>query len=262
MATHNSDLQESLRLVKPPVRLVRLTVRFDATGLLQASHVASLRGRWRNDYPEVLERVPTPSPASPSLMQMSGDSSAWPIAHTTYLSKDSGQEISFQGDFLEIAWTFSEGEDYPGFDVLANELSHRFGEFQEALYDEAGIQLTFTGSECRYENLMSGISAAELSVGLLTDWAGSPAAELPQNGYVGARIHACADEATHNCSSFIAADGDDDEDATLSIIVGRSVAEDEDEAKLGGLHEAHAELISLFLKYTSETQRQKWGQFT
>ncbi|MGL5828617.1 MAG: hypothetical protein ACRC0L_03485, partial [Angustibacter sp.] len=123
----------------------------------------------------------------------------------------------------------------------------------------ASIQIKLTGAECRYENVIADLTANQLAVGLLTNWQGTPGESLPAKGYVGVRIHACGDEKNHNCSSYVAADGDTDEESIFSISVRRLV-NDGNELALGGLHEAHQELLALFLSYTSSAQHDAWGR--
>ncbi|MGL5828732.1 MAG: hypothetical protein ACRC0L_04080, partial [Angustibacter sp.] len=128
-----------LHFDRPPVRMTRLTVRFEATGHIQASHVAPLRNLWRATYPEVTESVPVPDPDGPNLLHISSESPAWPLAYTEYHADDDQRVIGFQGDRLHIEWSFGNEAGYPGFEALVRELEARLSDFTKTLEDEASI---------------------------------------------------------------------------------------------------------------------------
>ena len=248
-----------LRFASPPVRMTRLILFFQPSGHVQASHISALRETWRSDYPEVIERPPQPDADGSPPFQLLDNSPAWPLPYTHYHSIDGERCIAFQEDRFEISWEFREGSQYPGFDSLLAELKQKFSVFTKTLEHEADIDLEVTGSECRYENLIEGIDGPELAVGLLTDWTGNPSSRLPGTGYIGVRLHACAEEQTHHCSSLVAADCDTDEEPVLSITVKRA-PESGSGVELGGIEDAHQELIEIFERYTSSKQHVQWGR--
>ncbi|WP_157508686.1 hypothetical protein [Luteipulveratus halotolerans] len=259
MGTGMDERARPLRFENPPVRRTNLALRYEATGHVQASHVAPLRSLWRDAYPNVDEQVPTPPSEGPQAIRLSGRGTTWPLARTTYSTSDGQRSIEFQGDEFGIAWEFSEDSSYPGFEELVRELEERLADFEKTLRDEAGISLVITGAECRYENVIDGVDVAGLATGVLTGWTGTPGGHLPGAGYVGVRIHACADEDSHKCSSYLAVDGDVGDESIFSISVSRNVDSSE-ESTLGGMRDAHDELIELFVQYTSEEQREAWGR--
>ncbi len=254
--------QSRLHFDHPPVKQVYLRLRFRPDGHIQGSHVAPLRRQWEAEYPVVSEEVPTPnvedSESGPELLVPGA--SRWPLPYTTFSSQDRDETISFQGDSFELGWAFSaeESRPYPGFDALFAALAAKYGEFT-TLLGEAGIKTAITSARCLYINKIDGMNAAELAVGMLTGWSGIVSEQLPAVGYAGCRIHACADERSHGCTSEVGADGDMNEtDSELTISVLRRVQEGDDE--WDALRAAHEELDELFVRFTPKALHEKWGR--
>lgn len=256
--TTTADTVSELRFSHPPVRRVDLTLTFKPRAHIQTSYLASLISSWSSNLPVVDELPPKPVEPSDRTVFLS-ERSKWPLPFMRFSSTSGDITIAFQGNLFEISWKFSPGQNerYPGFAHLTGQLKMRFSEFQEAL-EKAGVELEMTGSECRYTNEMEGLSSSDLAVGILTNWQGSPDVALPDDGYVGMRIHACPDEGIHKCTTWVAVDGSVREDATLTISVERSVGEEE--LDLAGLREAHDELIRVFLERTPTHLHEKWGR--
>lgn len=258
--TTKADKVEELRFSQPPVRRVDLTLNFKPSAHIQASYLASLVSSWSRQLPVIEELPPKPVDRSDRTVFLS-ESSKWPLPLMRFSSASGDISIAFQGNLFEISWKFSPGqhETYPGFAHLMGELQTRFSSFQEALTD-AGVELELTGSECQYTNEIEGLSSSDLAVGILTNWQGSLDVVLPDDGYVGMRIHACPDEAIHKCTTWVAVDGSVREDATLTISVERTVGKEE--VELAGLREAHDELIRVFLDRTPIHLHERWGRIT
>lgn len=246
-----------LRFDRPPVRRTRLSLRLSHERPLRISHISRLFDQWHEVYVTVEEGAPDAD--AMERMEWEPGASAWPLPAMRFINAAGTEAICVQNGRFDIEWTFPDatGEgSYPGYAVLENELSTRFEEFRNALRVH-GFDVSLVGSECRYENPLVGYAPGEAAVGLLTGWTGGPAGHLPEQGYVGVRLHACADPERHSCTSYIALDGDTNEVPVLSISVIRD--DEGGDAALGGLSEAHDELIDLFWSFTSSEQRNDWG---
>lgn len=259
MPTDPQNASDPVKFQKPPVRRVQLTVFFDTSDAVQGNHVAPLRRIWNDMYPIVTEHAPMPHDDEPSEnFSVLTENSHWPIPFTRYSSVADRRSVAFQRDRFEVRWDFDEesGAAYPGFESLRTTMQQEFDIFSAVLGD-SDIVLSITKAECRYVNQMQGFTAAELAVGVLTDWRGSPGPEADDSDYVGVRIHSHSQEGVdHDCSSLVAVDMKEDSDPTLSIFVTHAGGPND----LGGIAHAHAELISTFLRYTSEEQHLAWGR--
>lgn len=247
-----------LKFRRPPVSDVFLTLYFEADSHIQGSHVAPLKMSWESELPLVQELAPLPGEMDSDGPTFLASGGQWPLPYTRYNSVSSDQAIAFQGDRFQLQWSFSDaaGDEYPGFEKLSEGLEKRYVEFKNVL-DQAGIILTIRGSECKYVNRIQGLSAGEVAVGVLTEWRGVPGSNLPKEGYVGVRLHACASEEKHRCSSFLQVDGDTGDSAHMTINVSREL-DDEEKATLGGLYDAHDELLDIFERFTSPEMHGQW----
>lgn len=256
-AVHNAS--NPVKFLKPPVRRVELTLFFDASDAVQGSHVAPLRQIWKEAYPIVAEHSPLPPDNEPTEnISVLNENSHWPIPFTRYSSAVNRRSVAFQRDRFEVRWDFDEesGAPYPGFESLLSTMKQEFEVFTGVLSD-SDLNLNITKAECRYVNQMQGITAAQLAVGVLTEWQGSPSSQIDDSNYVGVRLHSHSEgENDHSCSSLVAVDTKEDDDPTLSIFVTHVGGPDD----LGGIGHAHAELIKTFLRYTSEEQHRAWGR--
>ncbi|WP_143553721.1 hypothetical protein [Serinicoccus sp. CNJ-927] len=222
------------------------------------SDVAPLIDTWATDYGTLEEEVPDPE--AMERLRSKDTPRDWPMPAVRFVNQSGTEAIIVQNGRFDIEWTFASDTEgaslYPGYDALESELQKRFDEYRDRVRIR-GLDITPYGAECRYENPLPECSAAEAAVGVLTQWSGEPAVYLPENGYVGVRLHGCADPANNDCSSYIAVDGDPEAVPILSIVVEKMDADGT--RPLGGLRQAHDELIDLFFQYTSSEQHEKWG---
>jgi hypothetical protein len=246
----------------PPVRAVFLTLQFKTDDHIQASHVAPLRTRWKEDFPLVVETAPLPplgdSDEGPRFLR---SSETWPLPFTRCINVEGDKFLAFQDDRFQVGWRFDPEADnaYPGFEELAQSLAERFAEFQAAL-EEVGNVVTLTGSDCRYVNALEGLSMAEAATGVLTDWTAAPSTQVADSPFVGVHLHACTGEGgDRHCSAVVTIDSDANDVTTMTIRVWR-VAEDGMTAELGGLYEAHEEVDEIFVRFTSDQQHRDWGR--
>lgn len=252
-----ADAHELSRLAfrEPPIRSSRLSVQFEQSSHVLSGQLAPLHAAWMTSLPIVEETAPDFEDVD--IAGEDPDGPTWPLPSTKFLSVDGSQSVTLQEGRLDLEWNRTK-EPYPGFDDLVGSLAERFEELLNAM-DSAGIAIRPKSSSCLYRNEIEGISGSDLAVGVLTDWASASRLDLPAKGYVGVRIHACAEPENHHCSSYVMVDGDAGRTPQLTLSVKRRLTEGE-QSPLGGLHEAHAELLQLFLKFTSDEQRDRWGR--
>lgn len=245
---------DALAFDAPPVDATTLSVRFDQSAHILSSQLAPLQASWLADLPNVEEHPPDVD------WLVKPDASAgnvWPLPATTFTSDDGSESVTLQEGLLEVAWV--RGSDpYPGYAALVGRLGKHFQELRDAM-TTAGIEVTPRSSKCVYRNRLEALSGGDAAVGVLTGWTGTPRADLPAKGYVGVRIHACAGKGHHRCSSYVMVDAGTDDRTELTISVTRKLREGED-SPLGGMQEAHEELLELFLRFTSQEQQEEWGR--
>lgn len=243
-------------LEQPPVKRVALTVNFKAEPRLQGWHLDTFFHSLSSRYLSRQEVAPHPGDghgAYEVLPSMGG----WPIPKTEFAGDE--RSLSVQGDELEVAWNFGDNDEkhYPGFDSLIEELEQVLKDLVGSV-EEHGVSIAPHEVECLYVNEIDGLSAPDLAVGVLTDWADVQARVVPEEGYVGVRLHGCGNTEEHHCSSYVMVDSNDDGPPVLSFRVGRALDEDESAAK--AMRQAHEELIGLFCSHTPDRLRAQWGE--
>lgn len=255
--------QTTYRLQRPPVTSVSLRIRFKAVPGLQNWMLAPFLSEMRQKAAGVEELPPLGSFADPfALADFPSDeleeAPSWPVPRTQFLSND--RTIAVQGDELEVTWAFdaANAEKYPGFDELRREME----ELYTTLVGSVGtheVAITPSLVECFYTNSIPEVTAATLAVGVLTNWSSEAVVPDPSAGYVGVRLHTCADPVKHDCASLVLVDSrDDGEPPILAFRVSRRVEGDTD--AVAALTEAHDELITLFKQHTSDNLRRGWGE--
>lgn len=250
-----------MRFETPPVRTVVLTVYFNAIRGLQVSHLAPLRQRWREDYPNVAELPPLRP------LRRGGDEAdlipvdgAWPFPYVMYTSRNDQQMIALQSDRFVRSWSFdSEGDPYPGFDSLFADLREKFSEFRAVLSDELEQTASISGYECHYINELGDWDPHATLVGVATRWNGEVSnSTLPPSHYAGLRFH--VDDAEHSeLRSEISLDLEEDEAPVLGVSVRLYEKAETDPESLSGMTFAHRKALDLFLEFTSLEMQESWG---
>ncbi|MFT3888026.1 MAG: hypothetical protein QM713_07690 [Arachnia sp.] len=251
------------RLRRAPVTSVSLRIGFSAAPGLRNWMLAPFLSEMRNEGAAVEELPPLVGSPDPfSLLDAPNDEfedvPSWPVPRTRFTSAD--RSIAVQGDELEVTWVFDaeNAVSYPGFDELSREMSRLYHRLVASV-DTHDVTITPTIVECFYTNSVGGVTAATLAVGVLTGWSSDTATPDPAHGYVGVRLHTCADPETHDCASLVMVDSQDGGEApVLAFRVGRRVGPDAD--AVAALAEAHDELIALFKRHTSDDLRREWGE--
>lgn len=253
--------------LQPPVVSVSLTVFFEPVESLQASHLSSLRERWKDHYPNLAE-LPPLRPRNrggneASLVPIG----SWPCPYVMFSSEDDESSIAIQSDRFIRSWSFradrAPSSAYPGFKEIRKDLVQHFEEFQRTLRAELSQELLITGSECDYLNLLdSEMPPEQLMVGVTTKW--SATVDAPVSSavtYGGVRLHLCDADELDGCSVTLRLDVDSD-GPMLGIESAYELSDDGSDAavELGGLDRAHEKLIYTFLEYTSDEMQNKWGR--
>lgn len=238
------------------MKRVALTVNFVAEPRLQGWHLDTFFRSLSSRYLTRQEVAPRPG-VDTGPFEFLPSTGGWPIPRTEFASHE--HSLSVQGDELEVVWHFGdEGEkEYPGFESLMKELEQVLTDLVASAREQE-VEVTAHEVECFYINEVEGITAPALAVGVLTDWADVQPRALPEDGYVGVRLHGCGHTEEHHCSSYVMVDSNDDGTPLLSFRVGRALDEDEEAAE--AMHRAHEELIGLFRSHTPDSLRAQWGE--
>lgn len=251
-----------LRLDRPPVRQVRLSLVFRADPPIRSHHVAALIPKWRVLFDSVDEsppRVEAPDEPENSDGPVFFDGNQlWPIPYTLFRS--ASRSVAFQGDRFEAIWNATaEDGQYVGFDTLRTDLLRDFGDFADTLSSD-GIQLDVRYVECYYVNRLPEIGPEQLITGILTNWAATAttSSTATKSDYVGMRLHPPFEgQDRKHCTSIVMVDAVHDDDTQLAFLVERDLLTPKmwDQS----LREAHDHLIALFVQYTSASLRDSWG---
>ncbi len=255
-------MQESFayRLERPPVTSVSLRIRFKASPSLQNWMLAPFLTDMRKDHLSVEELPPYGGygdPFEPSEEVDDTGTTVWPVPRTQFTTAD--RILAVQGNELEVTWTFNDADTgaYAGFDSLLSAMKSLYSRLVETV-SVHGVRISPKFVVCFYVNSIRKMSAGTLAVGVLTQWSETIEIADPEQGYVGARLHGCANPDKHNCDSLIMVDSTDGGYPNLSIRVLRDAEDGEDPIVL--LTSAHDELIALFRQHTSAALRGGWGE--
>jgi uncharacterized protein (TIGR04255 family) len=263
----NSENGSRLEFADPPVVSVSLTVFFEPVESLQASHLSSLRERWKDHYPNLAELPPLRPRNRGGNEAALVPLGAWPCPYVMFSSEDDQSSIAIQSDRFIRSWSFKADEKavatYPGFEKIREDLVQHFEHFKETLRAELDQNVVITGSECDYLNLLDNeMPPEQLMVGVTTKWA-APVDTTASSGitYGGVRLHLCDTDELEGCSVTLRLDVDSD-GPMLGIESAFELADDDAVADvdLGGLDRAHEKLIETFLEYTSNEMQKNWGR--
>jgi len=249
----------------PPVVSVTLTLFFEPIPNVQASHFSLLREKWRASYPNVAELPPmrrrNRDGEESKLVRTGG---TWPLPYTIFTSENDCDSIAFQNDRLVRSWNFHESsQGYPGFQIIFDDMTALFTEFEQVVHDETDAEVCVTGSRCDYTNHLDEMPLAELFLGLATQWRESPKTEpnieFPQPEYAGVRL--VFSNPGDLPSSVVQMAVDKDEDGTVLGFVSDFTLSEPQSAQIsefGGIGHAHDQLIKAFTQYTSASMQANW----
>lgn len=262
----SSESESRLTFANPPVVSVSLTVFFEPIESLQASHLSSLRERWKDHYPNLAELPPLRQRNRGGNEAALVPLGSWPCPYVMFSSEDDQSSIAIQNDRFIRSWSFRVDEGtvalYPGFEKIRDDLAQHLDQFKEALRAELDQEVVITGSECDYLNLLdSGLSPEQMMVGVTTKWA--MPVDAPTSSpivYGGVRLHLCDADELDGCWVTLRLDVDTD-GPMLGIESGFDPSDGPlSDAELGGLDLAHDKLIETFLEYTSDEMQEGWGR--
>lgn len=238
------------------MRRVALTIGFQAEPRLQGWHLDAFFRFLADRYLSRQEVAPRPG-ADAGPYEFLPPDGGWPIPKTEFVGDDSS--LSVQGDELEVVWDFRDNgtKKYPGFDLLAKELEQVLGGLVSSA-QEHGVSITPREVGCFYINEIDGMTAAQLAVGVLTNWAEIQPRAIPVAGYVGVRLHDYDHTEENPCSSYVLVDSNDEGAPVLSFRVGRHL--DEEEGAPEAVRQTHDAVIKLFRTHTPDELRARWGE--
>lgn len=185
----------SIHYERPPVRRTTFTVYvkplpYDIGLITKLSEV------WSADYPGIKQTSPTPRP--PGLPDTDPFEGAvpWPMPRVELVNSSLSQTIAFQFDHLSLTWRFdadAPNDQYPSYEVLAEELITKFGDFIRIVDDVSGTTVEVDGCQCYYSNYLEGIGAVKWLTGYLNGWRTTELARSEQLDndptYIGFHVH-------------------------------------------------------------------------
>lgn len=254
----------TLRFSSPPVRGVALTVFFAPIEGLLLTSLAPLVAEVRKGFPVVKERFPEMPWAYEDLDDDEPfplpDSNTFPFPYLSF-ANGSGHSINFQSDRFRLTWSFSDDEDYPGFDELMSQLGEHLDHFVRHIDNELGAQLAVSHVAVRYDNELGadaspahvmlrayGVNEGEFNLG-------SDALRLQEETFH-ATIPQFADERIEDVY-LISRRLEDGTTLGLRSTARRLEPSNEDWREL--LIAAHDNLIEVFRRVTSPAQKSQWG---
>lgn len=182
---------DDVKYARPPVRTTVFAVFIDPIEF-DINLVAKLRERWMSHYPGgVAQSPPRFRPAE--LPSTDPFAAPWPMPSIQLVDASLSRVISFQFDQISLTWRFDpdgEGDQYQGYDALADELNERFAEFVEIADDVSSGTINVQGCQCSYSNTLAGIGGQDWLAGHATNWLSSAEPQgFEDADYFGFRLH-------------------------------------------------------------------------
>jgi uncharacterized protein (TIGR04255 family) len=180
------------RFDNPPVREVTLTLMFEPLTGLQTLHFAPLRVEWQDQYPKLSELAPIVPwrNLSGTPVEIVGSGSNWPVPLCILTNAAGDRVLQLQNDRFVVAWRFNpKAGGYPGHDELQGELVDKFSQLAKVVNQVLGEAPVVGRVEVSYRNLIEGVNAEDLALGILTRWKVTKSPDPYNAEYVGLRIH-------------------------------------------------------------------------
>lgn len=181
---------------RPPVRRAIFTVYVKPLPY-DIGLINKLCDVWSTDYPGVRQTPPVPrsrNTYSP-LPQTDPFDSPWPMPRVELVNSSLSRTIAFQFDHVSLTWRFdadTPNDHYPSYEVLAEELITKFGDFVRIVDDVSDATVEVQGCQCYYSNSLEDIGAERWLIGYLTgDWSDIEARkkQLDDAAYIGFQLH-------------------------------------------------------------------------
>jgi hypothetical protein len=253
----------TLRFTKPPVRGVSLTVFFAPIEGLLLTSLAPLVSEVKKGFPVVKERFAEMPWIFEDLDDdevPNFDDDAFPFPYLTF-ANGSGQAINFQNDRFRLTWSFSDGDEYPGFEALRAQLDEHLSHFARHVAKEIGEGVAVSHVAVRYDNEL-GASVRPMDV-MLRAYGIEAGAQSPSPHATDLK------DATFHATVLRYAEGRAEEVYVISrhldagTTLGlRSTSRRPQPSKEGWgdlLDAAHDNLITVFDSLTTQVQKEKWG---
>jgi uncharacterized protein (TIGR04255 family) len=199
---------------RPPVRRTKFTVYFKPLEF-DLGLIMGLCKVYGDDYPIAKQVVPRGRPGGiPPADPFAGVT--WPMPAVELVNGSLSRKITFQNDQISLRWSFdgdAPNDQYPRFDVLADELIAKFADFVRVVDDFTDGTVEVDGCECYYSNSLEGIGGQNWLAGYLTDWS--------QTDKLGSTL----DEAEHFSFNIHREDEQDGVSRVISIFVDEGAAQ-------------------------------------
>ena len=257
----SSGSESQLRFSSPPVQQVVLGVYFRPAVELATVHLMPILNEWVRDYPRLDESAPVPGwrPRTESERKLSeGRRYVTPLF--VLATADGQRSLQIQQDRLVLTWRFeAEGspKKYDGYTSLRKELDLRVRQLQVSTQEVAGVEITPERTDATYQNLVD-LPVPDFCVGVLTSWSENGNAAGLGTEYSGMRLAGFPDDDEFTETLVSIEDGPDGEGTDFTIDVERTLKDDE--GYLAALDGAHATVIQTFIRLSSPSLRESWGE--
>lgn len=255
-----------LRFENPPVQQVTLSIFFAPLFEMPSVVLLSILSKWHADYSSVEEVAPDslwrrPSESESETLRGDARATYWPPPMYV-MSQDDGQKsIRVQHDRFEQVWRFTpqvEGSRYIGYEALRTELIERFDEFSEAVEEAIGKRPVPERLDATYQNLVD-LPTRAFCIGVLSGWRCDELAVGYDSEYSGMRLTNLSDTGDVDTDTLVAIDPGPDGNGTDFLIDVQCMKTGESEY-IDRLDLAHATVLQIFERLTSEDLRRGWGQ--
>lgn len=185
----------SIHYERPPVRRTTFTVYVKPLPY-DIGLITKLCEVWSGDYPGIKQTPPTPRPQGVPETDPFEGAVTWPMPRVELVNSSLSRTIAFQFDHVSLTWRFDANattDQYPRYEVLAEELITKFGDFVQIVDDVSGTTVEVEGCQCYYTNDLEGIGAKRWLAGYVTGWASTELTHSTQLAddptYIGFHAH-------------------------------------------------------------------------
>jgi uncharacterized protein (TIGR04255 family) len=254
----------------PPVVEVALGVQFRPQFGLRSIELASLRERWRADYPIVQEQPPVaPAIEEQSFGPPTVQLVVGPALQTRlwFLSTDEAELVQLQHDRFTVNWRqIAPDATYPRYPSVKTVFERRWREVSEFVTERQLGALSITQVELNYINAIDpGPNQLGRLERLLRNWQPTSQHHLgdPEQARL-ALVFGVPGVGRDPVRLYVAVDPAQRPDGQpvlfLTLTIRGAPADDKIEAALRFMDEAHGHIVRSFAELTPETMHTEWGR--